>query len=393
MTATFSNPTRNFSLPQEYLDYQQKVIAFARRELNAGDMVERDATSHFARDLWQKCADFGILGLAATKEYGGQQDEIDVFRSVVAMEGLGYACEDTGLVLGLNAQMWAVQMTVSLFADEPLRKRILPKLVSGEYLGCHALTEAESGSDVFSMRTTAERVDGGYVLNGTKRLVTLAPVADVAVAFASTKPELGKWGVTAFLVEKSMEGYTPSPNRQKMGLRTAPFGEVSFEDCFVPEENRLGAEGAGFSICNHSLEYDRCCILSGKLGTMQRQLEEAVTFARQRKQFGKAIGENQSVSNRIADMRMRIEIGRLLLYRLASMKLHEETALLESSMLKLYLSEAFVASSLDAIRIGGGNAYLSEFGIERDLRDAVGGVLYAGTSDIQRNIIAKFAGL
>ncbi len=385
-------PPVNFTLPQSYLDYQEEVIEFARRELQ-DDVIARDQSGTFWREGWQKCADFGIHGLAAPAAYGGQRDDIDVFRSVVAMEGLGYACPDTGLVLALNAQMWAVQVTISLFGTESQKAKYLPRLVKGEIIGCHALTEAESGSDVFTLRTTAKRVDGGYLLNGGKRLVTLAPVADLALVFANTAPERGKWGISAFLVERDTEGYTASPNRKKMGLRTAPFGEIAFEDCFVPEENLIGKEGSGFSICNHSLEYDRCCILSGKLGTMQRQLEEAVAFAKQRKQFGKPVGEFQSVSNRIADMRLRIEISRLLLYRLASLKLNGQPTMAESSMLKLYLSEAFVESSLDAIRIGGGNAYLTDFGTERDLRDAVGGVLYAGTSDIHRNIIAQFTGL
>ncbi|WP_232830124.1 acyl-CoA dehydrogenase family protein [Lewinella sp. IMCC34191] len=385
-------PGINFTLPQEYLDYKETVVDFAHRELQ-DDVIARDQEGIFWREGWQKCADFGIQGLAAPAAFGGQQENVDVFRSVVAMEGLGYACPDTGLVLALNAQMWAVQSTIGLFGTEAQKAKYLPRLVNGEIMGCHALTEAESGSDVFTLTTTAKKVDGGYILNGGKRLVTLAPVADLAVVFASTAPDKGKWGITAFLVEADSEGYTASPNRKKMGLRTAPFGEITFENCFVPEENRIGKEGAGFSICNHSLEYDRCCILSGKLGTMQRQLEEAVKFARKRKQFGKPIGEFQSVSNRIADMRMRIEISRLLLYRLASLKLNGRPTMVESSMLKLYLSEAFVESSLDAIRIGGGNAYLTDFGTERDLRDAVGGVLYAGTSDIQRNIIAKFSGL
>lgn len=385
-------PTASFTVPQAYLDYREAVIAFARAELQ-DDVVARDGNSCFARELWQKCADFGILGLAAPAHYGGQLEQIDLFRAVVAMEGLGYACPDTGLVLALNAQMWSVQVTISLFGTEEQKARYLPALVRGDRLGCHALTEPESGSDVFALRTTARRVEGGYRLSGGKHLVTLAPVADLALVFASTAPERGKWGISAFLVERNTPGYTASPNREKMGLRTAPFGEITFDDCFVPEENLIGREGSGFSICNHSLEYDRCCILSGQLGTMQRQLEEAVAFAKERKQFGQPVGAFQSVSNRIADMRLRIEISRLLLYRLAALKQQGKPAMAESSMLKLYLSEAFVASSLDAIRIGGGNAYLTAYGTERDLRDAVGGVLYAGTSDIHRNIIAQLSGL
>jgi alkylation response protein AidB-like acyl-CoA dehydrogenase len=231
------------------------------------------------------------------------------------------------------------------------------------------------------------------MLNGEKCLVTLAPVADMAIVFANVNPKLGKWGVSAFLIEKNFEGYEASPVRDKMGLRTVPIGEIKLTNCFVSEQNRLGKEGAGFSISNHSLEYDRCCILAGSLGAMERQLEESVGFAKEHKRFGQVIGGFQSVSNRIADMKLRIETSKLLLYKMAWLKKHDKPAMLEAAMLKLHLSESFVASSLDAIRNRGGNAYLMDYGIERDLRDAVGGVLYAGTSDIQRNIIAKMVGL
>jgi len=382
----------DFSIPQEYIDLKQEVIAFAKESLN-DDIQARDRESIFPRDLWEKCAEFGIQGLAAPTEYGGQQDEIDVLKAVFAMEGLGYGCKDNGLALGLNAQMWAVQITIALFGTDAQKKKFLPKLADGSWVGAHALTEENSGSDVFNMASTAKKVDGGYILNGEKRLVSLAPIADVAVYFANVNPSLGRWGITTFLVEKTMPGFSASPNREKMGLRTVPFGEITLKDCFVPDENRIGSEGAGFSICNHSLEYDRCCILAGKLGAMERQLEECIAFAKKREQFGQPVGNFQSVSNRIANMKLRIETSRLLLYKMAWLKKQEKPALLEASMLKLYLSESFVESSMDAIRINGGNGYLTDFEVERDLRDAVGGVLYAGTSDIHRNIIAKMAGL
>jgi hypothetical protein len=157
------------------------------------------------------------------------------------------------------------------------------------------------------MNMTAEKRDGGYLLNGEKCLITLAPIADMAIVFANVNPKLGKWGITAFLVERDSEGFEASPVREKMGLRTVPIGEIQLKDCFVPEENRLGKEGAGFSICNHSLEYDRCCILAGGLGAMERQLEESVEFAKKHKRYGHAIGSFQSVSNRIAEMKLRIE--------------------------------------------------------------------------------------
>lgn len=383
----------DFSFPQEYIDYRNKVIEFAKSELNDDSLIERDHAGTFPRNLWDKCGKFGLQGLAAPAKYGGIYEEVDVLRATYAMEGFGYACKDNGLGLALNAHMWTVQMSINLFGSEAQKQKYLPKMASGTWIGAHALTESTSGSDVFNMKMTAEKVNGGYVLNGEKRLVTLAPISDVAVTFANLHPERGKWGVTAFIVDRTMPGYQPSPIRHKMGLRTAPLGEIKFDNCFVPEENRLGKEGAGFSICNQSLEYDRCCILAGKLGAMERQIEEAVAFAKQREQYGQPISKFQSVSNRIADMKLRHETSRLLLYKMAWLKKNDLPSMLEGAMLKLHLGESFVTSSLDSIRIHGGNGYLTDFGVERDLRDAVGGILYAGTSDIQRNIIARFLGL
>jgi alkylation response protein AidB-like acyl-CoA dehydrogenase len=178
-----------------------------------------------------------------------------------------------------------------------------------------------------------------------------------------------------------------------MGLRTVPIGKIMLEDCFVPAENRIGPEGAGFSISNHSLEYERCCILGSQLRAMERQLDAAVRHARTRQQFGQPIGKFQSVSNRVADMKLRLETARLLLYKVAWLKREGRPAMMEAALLKLYLSECFVASGMDAIRVHGGSGYMTATEVERDLRDAIGGTLYAGTSDIQRNIIARLLGL
>ena len=243
------------------------------------------------------------------------------------------------------------------------------------------------------METTATKVDCGYRINGTKRLVSLAPIADVALVFATIDPKLGKWGVTAFLIDLNTEGVRVGATQAKMGLRTVPIGEIYFENCFLSESQRLGPEGAGASISNHSLEIERCSILASQLGAMERQLEATVQRARTRKQFGQPIGKFQAVSNRVADMKLRLETARLLLYQVAWLKERKQPAMMESAMLKLHLSESFLASSMDAIRTFGGDGYLTEHEIERDLRDAVGGVLYAGTSDIQRNIIARMLGL
>ena len=382
----------DFSFSKEQLQLKQAFSNFAEKELNTS-IYKRDKTLIFSKEDWQKCADFGVLGLSVSSEYGGRKTKLNLLDATLAMEGLGYGCRDNGLPFSMSAQMWTVQLPISQFGSNELKQEFLPDLVSGKKIACHALTEPNAGSDVFSMETSATKVDGGYVLNGEKCLITLAPIADLALIFAVTNSKLGKWGISAFIVETGTQGFSVSTNKEKMGLRTVPIGSLYFKDCFVPEKNRLGKEGSGWSITNHSLEHDRCSILASQLGAMEYQLEQSIAFVKKRKQFGKSVGEFQSVSNRIADMKLRLETSRLLLYNVAWIKDQGKSAMLESALLKLQLSESYVASSLDTIRNHGGYGYLSENEVERDLRDAIGGVIYAGTSDIQRNIIAKLLGL
>jgi alkylation response protein AidB-like acyl-CoA dehydrogenase len=255
------------------------------------------------------------------------------------------------------------------------------------------MSEPDSGSDAFSLRTRAVKVDGGYVLNGSKMFVTNGPVADMAVVFANIDPEKGRWGVTAFLIDYDTPGFSVSKEIEKMGLRTSPMSELILQDCFIPDDQRLGPEGAGGSVFNSSMEWERSCILATHVGAMERQFEDAVRYARDRRQFGQSIGKFQSVSNRIADMKVRLETARLILYKVAWLKKEGKSAVMEAAIAKLFLSEAFVSSSEDAMRIRGGYGYMTEFEVERDLRDAYGGVFYSGTSDIQRQIIARLAGL
>ncbi|MFT4834201.1 MAG: alkylation response protein AidB-like acyl-CoA dehydrogenase [Cyclobacteriaceae bacterium] len=382
----------DFSWPQEYLDFKKRVVDFANLELNV-NIIERDYEGSFSFDSWRKCAAFGVQGLSIPKKYGGSLESVDFLRAMLAMEGFGYGCKDNGLALALNAQMWTVQLPISHFGSEEQRNKFLPKLATGENIGCHALTESNAGSDIFNMEMTAEKTNGGYLLNGSKRLVTLAPIADVAIIFAKTNPKLGKWGVSAFIVEKSLEGYEAQPVQNKMGLRTVPFGEIHLKNCFVSDENLLGSAGAGFSILSHSLEFDRCCILASHLGVMERQLQETLEFVKTRKQFDQPIGKFQSVANRVVNMELRLETSRLLLYKVAWLKSQGKSVIQEAALLKLHLSESFFESSMDAIRSRGGEGYLTELEIERNLRDSVGGLLYAGTSDIQRNIVAGMFGL
>lgn len=380
----------DFSWTQQQHERREAAIRFARDALN-DSVSRREQDNAFSMEDWRKCAEFGILGLAIPTEYGGGGS--DILTTLFILEGLGYGCLDNGLPFALNSQMWSLQPAILKFGSEAQKQKYLPALCRGEILGAFGITEPDSGSDSYAMRTLAEERDGGYVLNGRKSYITLAPVADIAVVFANTNPDLGRWGISAFIVEQGMRGFSASPVRDKMGLRTTPMGDLFLEDCWVPAENRLGPVGAGVSLFTTAMESERGYIFASQIGAMERQLENTIRYARERKAFGQSIGKFQSVSNRIADMKLRLELARMLLYKVAWLETMGKPLMLEAALAKLYLSETFVDSSLDAVRVHGARGYVTEFEVERDLRDSVGGLIYSGTSDIQRNIVAGLLGL
>jgi alkylation response protein AidB-like acyl-CoA dehydrogenase len=379
----------DFSWTPEQTELRDAVVAFARRDLQ-DDLIGRDAASTFSRELWNRCAEFGIQGLPFPEEFGGRGADIPT--TVLAMEGLGYGCRDNGLLFGISAQMWSVQMPILRFGTDAQKQRYLPGLCGGTLIGAHGMSEPDSGSDAFSLRTTAVRRGSAYILNGSKTFVSNAPVADVFLVFATIDPAKGALGITAFLVDRETPGFQVAPPIGKMGLTTSPMADLVFDECEIPEESRLGREGRGAALFNDSMEWERSCILAGFVGTMQRQLEECVRYAKERKQFGKPIGEFQSVSNRLVQMKLRLETGRLVLYKAAWAK-QRGAAGTEAALAKLYLGEACLASALDAVQIHGGYGFTTEYQVERDLRDAVGGRLYSGTSEIQAAIIARSLGL
>jgi alkylation response protein AidB-like acyl-CoA dehydrogenase len=309
--------------------------------------------------------------------------------TAAAMEGLGYGCRDSGLIFALNAALWTVTMPIVQFGTEDQKRRHLPGLCDGRLLGANGVSEPEAGSDIFGMQTRAERRGDRWVLNGRKTWITAGPIADLFLCFASTDPSKGILGISAFLIERDTPGFRVIREIPKLGMRTVPMGELAFEDCALPEESLLGREGRGASLFNAGLELERGLLLAFALGTMRRQLERCTVHARTRKQFGQPIGKFQSVSNRIVDMAIRLETSRLLVYRYAWLNAQGLEAVTAASMAKLHVSECFVQNSLDAVRIFGASGYAEETGLERDLRDSVGSVIFSGTNDIQRNIIAQ----
>jgi hypothetical protein len=255
------------------------------------------------------------------------------------------------------------------------------------------MSEPGSGSDAFSLATTATKTDGGYVLNGSKTFVTNAPEADLHLLFATVDRSLGFAGITAFLIDEGTPGLSVGKPLSKMGLRTSPMSEVFLENCEVPEDALLGEPGGGMAVFNTSMTWERGCILASTVGAMERQLERSLAYAQERKQFGKPIGSNQAVARPLVDMKIRLETARLLLYRLGWLLSSGRPAALDSALVKLYLSDCYVRSSLDALQIHGGYGYMTEYELEREVRDALGSKLYSGTSEIQYNIAARSMGL
>ena len=331
----------DFSFSEEQLEFKQRVIEFATRELN-DNLRERERAGQFSRESWAKCVHFGLVGLPVSQAYGGLG--CDIVTCLIAMEGLGYACQDGGLVFSLNSHLWTCANPISKFGSEDQKEKYLPGMCDGSRIGGHAITEPDSGSDAYSMRSTAVRKGDRYILNGSKLFVTNAPIADVLLVFASTNRSKGFAGISAFIVEKSFPGFSVGKAVDKMGLRTSPLGEVILQDCEVPAENLLGREGGAAAIFNSEMEWERSCLFATHVGAMEKILESCVKYAKERHQFGAPIGSFQAISHKIADMRVRIELSRLMLCKVASMKLQGKRAPLESSIAKVFVSESFVAS-------------------------------------------------
>lgn len=375
----------DFDLSPSQQKWFDAAYRFAKDELN-DDILQRDEHREFWREGWRKCAKLGIQGLPVPKSYGGQDEDLPA--TIAAMEGLGYGCPDNGLIFSINAATWTVTLPILIYGTPEQKERWLPGCCDGSLIGANGASEVGAGSDIYSMQTTAERRDGKWVLNGRKIWVTSGPVADVFVCYATTDPSKGLMGITAFIVPKETPGFRVVRAIPKLGVRTVPMGELAMEDCVLPDDAVLGRVGRGAEVFNCSMEFERGSILASALGTMRRQLDRCIEHARKRKQFGQAIGKNQAVAHKIAEMKVRLETCRPLVYKIGWLKAKKKSAALESSIAKLHVSECYVQNSLDAVRIFGAAGYVAEFGIEKDLRDSVGSLIFSGTNEIQKNIIA-----
>lgn len=352
-------------------------------------MRERDRDGEFWAEGWRRCGGFGVQGMPVPEELGGLG--LSMQSTMVVLDALGYACADAGLLFSICAHLFSAVIPVWLHGTPSQRERYLQRLATGEWIGCHAMTEPGSGSDAFALRTRARRDGSGYVLDGTKTFTTNAPVADVLIIFARLDDEDG--GLAGFLVDRDNPGLYVGRPIEKMGLRTSPMSEVVLDGCRVGADAIVGGKGAGASVFNSSMLWERACITAPLVGRMQRQLERCVSYARERQQFGQQIGKFESVSAMIANMKVKVESARALLYQTGRVIGSDKGGLLDAAVSKLYVSECAVAVHRDAIQVHGGYGYMVEAEIERDLRDVLGSTIYSGTSEIQRYIIGRLLGL
>jgi len=376
----------DFSPTQDQAELQRCVRDFAKHDL--GESLERrDAAGDFSREYWDRCGKFGVQGLPFPERYGGQG--ADILTTVLALEALGESTDDAGLLFSIGAHVWAVGMPLVAFGTSEQKDRYLPGMCAGSIVAANAVTEPEAGSDAMSLTSSLRRDGDAYLLSGSKQFITNAPEADLFLVFATVDASLGWAGLTAVLVERDQTGLTVGPAVHKMGTRTSPMSSIYFDDVRIDESHLLGPAGAGMSVFHHAMLLERCCIMAPVLGVMKRQLTAIAEFTGRRCQFGKPVREFGAVSQPMAEMAIRLETSRLLSYRGAWLADAGELTVDYASMIKCYVSESYVASSLNSLDLHGGYGYMCESGVERDIRDALGSRIYSGTNHIQREIIAR----
>jgi L-prolyl-PCP dehydrogenase len=380
----------DFSWSSEQREWYDTIRSFSERKLN-DTVQQRDRDHEFGAKEWALCGEFGLLGLPVPERYGGMG--LDALTTAYAVEAFGRGCEDAGLVFSACAHQFACLMPIAEHGSEEIKQALLPKLSRGEWVGANGITESESGSDAFSLKSRAVADGDDYLITGEKSFVTNGPIADVILVYASTNPKHGYMGLSAFVVRKDTPGLTIGQPFTKLGLSTSPMCTIYMDDCRVPKSNRLGEEGAGAHVFKSSMNWERACLFGGWVGVMDRQLDRCIAFAKERRQFGKSIAKYQAISHRIADMRLRLDSARLLLYRACWLKDQGEDSVVEVALSKLAVSEGVIQSSLDSIQIHGALGIIVEAGIERALRDSVSSTIYSGTSEIQRELVAQGIGL
>ncbi|MBO6765128.1 isovaleryl-CoA dehydrogenase [Maricaulis sp.] len=377
-------PTLDFHLGDTADMIRDTVRSFASDEI-APRAAEIDQTDVFPHDLWRKMGDLGLLGITVEEELGGSG--LGYLEHVVAMEEISRASASVGLSYGAHSNLCVNQLR--RWGNDAQKTKYLPKLMSGEHVGSLAMSEPGAGSDVVSMRLKAEKKGDRYVLNGSKMWITNAPTADTLIVYAKTDADAGSRGISAFIIEKDMKGFSVAQKLDKLGMRGSETGELVFEDCEVPEENVMGPLNGGVEVLMSGLDYERAVLSSGPVGIMQACMDVVMPYIRERKQFGRSIGEFQLVQGKLADMYVRMNATRAYVYAVAQACDRGQTTRKDAAGAILYAAENATQMALDAIQLLGGNGYINEYPTGRLLRDAKLYEIGAGTSEIRRWLIGR----
>jgi alkylation response protein AidB-like acyl-CoA dehydrogenase len=371
------------------LNEEQKMIQAMVRDLAREVMLptaaERDSTKEFPAESVKKMGELGLMGMSIPPEYNGAG--VDTISYSLALQEIGYACASTAVIMSVHNSVSCGP--IYKFGSDFLKEKYLKPLAAGQLLGCFALTEPGAGSDPASQKSNAKRDGDTYVLNGSKAFVTSGKNADVVVVTAYTDKSKRHGGISAFVLEKGLPGFIVGPEEDKMGQRASDTTSLTFEDCRVPAENLLGEEGDGFTIAMAALDEGRIGIASMSVGIAQACLDAAISYAKEREQFGSPISKFQGIRWMIADMAVQIEAARLLTFNAAAMKDRGERFTPEASMAKLFASEMVNKVAYQALQIHGGYGYSKEYAVERYYRDARVTTIYEGTSEVQRIVIAN----
>ena len=377
-------PGLDFGLGETADMIRSSVESFAQAEI-APRAEEIDASNEFPRDLWPRLGDLGLLGITVDEEEGGSG--LGYLEHCVAMEEVSRASASVGLSYGAHSNLCVNQ--IKLNGTPAQRARYLPKLISGEHVGALAMSEPGAGSDVVGMRTRAERRGDRYVLNGSKMWITNGPDAEVLVVYAKTDPDAGSRGITAFLIEKGMPGFSTAQKLDKLGMRGSNTCELVFEDCEVPAENVIGEPGQGVQVLMSGLDYERTVLAAGPLGIMRSCMDIVLPYVHQRQQFGRPIGTFQLMQGKLADMYTAMNAARAYVYAVARACDRGETSRKDAAGAILFAAEKATWMALEAIQALGGNGYVNEFATGRLLRDAKLYEIGAGTSEIRRMLIGR----
>jgi isovaleryl-CoA dehydrogenase len=377
-------PTLDFGLGETADMIRDSVRMFTDDHI-APIAAEVDRSNEFPRALWPELGALGVLGITVEEEHGGAG--LGYLEHCIAMEEISRGSAAIGLSYGAHSNLCVNQIRRN--GREEHKRRYLPKLISGEHVGALAMSEAEAGSDVVSMKLRAERKGSRFVLNGTKFWITNGPVADVLVVYAKTDPEAGPHGISAFIVERDFKGFSTAQKLDKLGMRGSDTGELVFEDCEVPEENLIGELNRGVKVLMSGLDYERVVLAAGPLGIMQAALDVVVPYIHERRQFGQPIGSFQLMQGKLADMYTTMSAARAYVYAVAGACDRGETARKDAAGAILYAAEKATAITLDAIQCLGGNGYINDFPTGRLLRDAKLYEIGAGTSEIRRMLIGR----